>query len=387
MPVLSQEASDVIEGLEERYNELKNALIDKRSEDLKELTEAQRQTLQNAKKYFMEKGDLANTLAVTRELEKLDDAPVPEGEMPAGVDTNLKKVIQAYKERRQKRDIQLLSDLVRLNSTYIEKLNEAEKSLTREAKLKEAVQAMERRKRVETETADLKRRLPIIAEEGRTGRIPESLKKHLVVYYTFDEPGPTVVDHSGNGRHGTARGATWEKDGKVGGCYAFDGKDDWIDLGKGTISKAIDGTKAVTVAFWVKPNRRDPKPEILFVAFCDQRFAGTVVEIPSTGYLKLVGRSQGSDGYDFCEANRKLQPNVWQQVVAIFNFEKGLLQIFVDGDFWQQKTVNFGKSAYVSGSHFPTSDSIGRHMEERSHFEGSIDEFFILRGAFQPNQL
>jgi hypothetical protein len=54
----------------------------------------------------------------------------------------------------------------------------------------------------------------------------------LVIYYSFDAA-PTdgrIVDESGRGNDGVARGATHVPAGFMGGALAFDGVDDWVEV-------------------------------------------------------------------------------------------------------------------------------------------------------------
>ena len=79
----------------------------------------------------------------------------------------------------------------------------------------------------------------------------------LVLYFDFDEPpaGRTVKDQSGNRNNGIVKGASWQKKGKIGGCYEFDGKkSDQMILVKDNSS--LDCTN-VTLAAWIKIRRFD----------------------------------------------------------------------------------------------------------------------------------
>jgi hypothetical protein len=68
----------------------------------------------------------------------------------------------------------------------------------------------------------------------------------LVAYWPFEEgAGSTTEDVSGNGHVGTLNSATWSSDGKFGNAVAFDGVDDFVDVG--TLS--VGGT-ALTLSAW-----------------------------------------------------------------------------------------------------------------------------------------
>jgi Concanavalin A-like lectin/glucanases superfamily len=76
---------------------------------------------------------------------------------------------------------------------------------------------------------------------------PRSLSMGLVAHWTFDEgSGPTVVDHSGNGRDGALTGGTWTGSGRFGGALQ-------LALGDNvTFSPFPQATPNWTISAWVK---------------------------------------------------------------------------------------------------------------------------------------
>lgn len=82
--------------------------------------------------------------------------------------------------------------------------------------------------------------------------IPE-LFEGLILHYDFEEDeGGRVTDRSSGGNHGKVVGAEWRKDEDLGGVYAFDGKDDYINCGKGPSLNHFGG--GISVSAWVKPS-------------------------------------------------------------------------------------------------------------------------------------
>jgi len=64
-------------------------------------------------------------------------------------------------------------------------------------------------------------------------RVPEDIQKDLVVYYPFDEDdNGKVVNIAWEGFDGAAEGAEYTTDGFVNGCYVFDGRNDYIEIGR-----------------------------------------------------------------------------------------------------------------------------------------------------------
>lgn len=87
------------------------------------------------------------------------------------------------------------------------------------------------------------------------GALPKTLRKGLVLYYSFDgDKDGKVTDENWEKNNGEAKGAKWTSNGKFGGAYEFDGKDDYVlvpdspdwDFGTGDLSVAFWFTKSNT---------------------------------------------------------------------------------------------------------------------------------------------
>ena len=85
------------------------------------------------------------------------------------------------------------------------------------------------------------------------GGLPESLKKGLVLYYSFEgDEGGKVTDGSSKGNDGEVKGAKWTPSGKIGGAYDFA----WNAQGDNRIvtpdSKTLDPVSGITLSVWFK---------------------------------------------------------------------------------------------------------------------------------------
>ena len=79
-----------------------------------------------------------------------------------------------------------------------------------------------------------------------------AIDKGLVAHWTSDEgQGTTANDASGRGRHATLHGPAWAQ-GRVGRALQFDGRDDYVDVGRFDVSGS-----AITLAVWIKADRFD----------------------------------------------------------------------------------------------------------------------------------
>jgi hypothetical protein len=125
---------------------------------------------------------------------------------------------------------------------FIAKLEQQKQVLTIEGKLDAAV-------KVKSDVERLRKQFL------NDGRLPLSgLARGLVLCYSFDrDDGRVVSDKSGSKNDGRVHGATWTREGRVGGCMSFDGKDDYIDAGNRPSLTMPDGE--ISIAAWLKPDR------------------------------------------------------------------------------------------------------------------------------------
>jgi len=70
----------------------------------------------------------------------------------------------------------------------------------------------------------------------------------MIAYWSMDTAGSTVADETGNGHNGQVNGATWRSDGLKGGCYEFDGINDYIIVPH----HADLNPDAITISLWAK---------------------------------------------------------------------------------------------------------------------------------------
>ena len=85
------------------------------------------------------------------------------------------------------------------------------------------------------------------------GALPETLRKSLVLCYSFDQDeGDTVTDRSPKENKGVVRGPRFTAEGKSGGALSFDGVDDYLDAGT---PPSLQLTSDFTLAAWIWPER------------------------------------------------------------------------------------------------------------------------------------
>jgi len=177
------------------------------------------------------------------------------------------KSIEAAKARK----------IVALVGQYTTDLEELKKKLTQNGAMAEAMEAKYEIERinedpdivaaralapgkepeVQSASGDKKKTAtPVPVAKDAKGFAPTAvapIKKGLVLYYPFDVASDkSTSDKGGKCSNGAVHGAKWSPKGKVGGCYAFDGKSSYI----ATLSNdKIDLTTQFSISVWVYPNR------------------------------------------------------------------------------------------------------------------------------------
>ena len=77
--------------------------------------------------------------------------------------------------------------------------------------------------------------------------------KALMLYLPFDEgSGEKTKDASGNNLEATLQGATWSKDGKIGGCIHLETTEQFVEIDS---VPELDITDALTIQTWFFPEQ------------------------------------------------------------------------------------------------------------------------------------
>lgn len=137
--------------------------------------------------------------------------------------------------------------------------------------------------------------------------------------YPMDKNNETMVkDYSANGFHGSINGATWSSEGKIGGCYYFDGQSSIDDVDYCFSGSTVDD---VMIEAWVKTNES----------------TGTILSYDREKYCDLglvngkVRWSTSSSSTVDTIGSQIISDNQWHYIAASYNSFSGMSNIFVDG--------------------------------------------------------
>lgn len=222
------------------------------------------------------------------------------------------------------------------------------------------------------------------------GGLPDELRNGLMLYYPFDlDGGMRVADRSGQGNHGAVEGAVWTPDGKVGGAYEFNGRDSYMDAGKST---NLNPREALTLAVWVKPDRRVRSGtgfgsviirwdtmggvnERTYLLGMDQAMSVMRARVSSDGTEGGVAQPMGST----------LAGNeTWCHFACVWDGAQ--VSLFRDGE--RVDSVPCAGIKISPSTRTGIGAAIGRSGDPSiSHFCGAIDEVMIWNRALSPEEV
>ena len=212
----------------------------------------------------------------------------------------------------------------------------------------------------------------------------------LISSWSFDQSG-SVRDSARRGNDGTAIGARWiSEDCLRGGCYAFDGVDDYIDLGTGS---SLEGFTDFTILAWVRTSssgrqliiqqRMNDQAQLRNNGI-DGQF-GFEVDGNPVGALRFFiwnGRHQCGDGS--FNSTGTVNDGEWHHVAAVRRGPQ--CRIFIDGK------LDSSASGKIPGKIIGLDPSISMYIgankrDEKHFFDGLIDEVAVLEVALNGKQI
>jgi type II secretory pathway pseudopilin PulG len=224
----------------------------------------------------------------------------------------------------------------------------------------------------------------------------ESSDCDLVGWWKLDETsGLNAEDSSGQGNDGTLNymnGDEWTA-GQISGALAFDGTNDYVDLGTDS-SLNFGSSEPFTVAAWVKTT----EDYGMILSFRSSTDDGSVIDM-AVGYeggandpgkaMILVRQNGGSGGY----ANVKggsVNDGLWHHMAAIRG-SGSTIELFLDGV--SQGTDSGAESAGAITTDWRAIGSerrwvnVGFGTADQRYLDGTVDDVRIYNRALEPNEI
>jgi len=219
--------------------------------------------------------------------------------------------------------------------------------------------------------------------------LPADLRKGLLLHCDFDAPPEkTVRGVSGKGNRVKVHGAIWKSNGKVGGAYEFDGKDDFIELGP---SNTYSAHGQLSACAWIR--RKDRAIIVLSNYRGGSSYSGQFMfAIDSEGILDVAfGQGPGQFlRYRAAEADL-VRAGKWHHVAFSYDERRGKgrkVKLYIDG---KELGKCFIQGEDTGGPVLKTSDRlhIMAHRDRRPgcFSRGIIDEVMIFNRALSDGEI
>ena len=211
-----------------------------------------------------------------------------------------------------------------------------------------------------------------------SSNIQNSMLLNLVSEWTFDEPEEPgrITKDSWGSNHGTVSGATYkDKDSGecvFGGCYSFDGDDDYIDCGKNSIFNFK--TSNFLFSTWFKTNNSTKRQYLM--GFGGISSPNLQFDMNDEGYGLWVYWNGG--GSPRARTTINYGDNKWHFMVFMRNFNT--FSLIIDNT---KITENYTSSIDLSELNF----ILGRGGSSGEYFNGLIDDTRIYNEAMSNSKI
>ena len=341
--------------------------------------------LAEAKEALQNRGDLDGTIAANDEIKRFEKERT--GPPPAleGYPPLLVRIQKEYQSALLAVERGTSKSTLHLIERYLVPLGGLKKGLVQRGQIAEAQKVAAEIKRVTFISGAIAAAQPaedpspIKPPEAPSTRLSASLRKDLVLHYSFDRDGGDMVsDRSEKGNHGTVHNSKWTSTGRVGGGYEFAGPAQYIGVED---HRSMDLPAEMSIAAWVKVTRAGHGDVV-----CAKGYGGGgeswVLDI-CNGSFRYVRRQQDGASYVHATSTQKIQIGVWYHVVGIADGKR--LRIAVNA------TETIGQ---VYSGPFDTNDhkvSIGSRQRSQGAYDmyllGTIDEVMIFNRPLSAREI
>jgi hypothetical protein len=214
------------------------------------------------------------------------------------------------------------------------------------------------------------------------------LSRGCVLYFSFDkDEDGKVTDKSGKNNHGVAHNAKWVADGKKGGAYSFDGKNDFISVAH---AESLNMTTGLTVIAWIKTDEPADGDgwDLILCKGDDEDRNYAIGRVNGTRALSYT--AWGGQGHWSLQSRTDVCDGKWHSIATTWNGSEVIL--YVDGvddtdqeykgnygQKWSNKLVTNSKPLLIgtSGKRYPFSFFNG----------GLIDEVMVFDHALSGSEI
>jgi len=197
----------------------------------------------------------------------------------------------------------------------------------------------------------------------------------LVVYKFEEAAGPTALDSSGNGLHGTLLNGPIRTNGQVNRALRFDGSNDRVNGGN---PSSLNHTGAITLAAWVRPESvSGTRMVIIKGELDDEDYAWALGSADAKLQYRWVNTSGDDSLYQ--SAPSVLAAGRWMHIAAVHT-PGSTPRLYTNGVLVAGNITTGSGVANIGTTSKPF--TVGSSSDGNDRFLGIIDEVFVCRGAW-----
>lgn len=201
----------------------------------------------------------------------------------------------------------------------------------------------------------------------------------LMLYLPFDkDDGDKSIDASGNDLEAVFHGATWSKDGKIGGCIHLADTEKYVEI---AAVPELDITDAITIQTWFLPEQNQGDSNLMgrrtggnVGGYCLQ-WSSNPTKSPQIETWMYVGKWQGS------RSKQTIKPdlNEWHHVASTYDGDK--VRQYIDGKL----DVEYSAPGKLNSVDIVF--RIGRSQTPLAGTVGYVDEVAIYNRALSEDEV
>jgi len=219
--------------------------------------------------------------------------------------------------------------------------------------------------------------------------LPAALQDSLVLHYAFDrDEGDQTTDESAKKNQGAVRGPRFTPEGKSGGALAFDGVDDYVDVGN---PPSLQLTANFTLSAWICHEQSQSHFGIITKShgYPEQHRRGIEFMLNIGGGLSAYFWDASTRFFSGGVKNRTIRPQEWTHVVLQHDsaLPDHQMRMFINGVPCE---MGFGYEAVPS---IPVVRNVAEPLRIGcirpgvEHFKGRMDDVMIFNRTLSADEI
>jgi hypothetical protein len=176
---------------------------------------------------------------------------------------------------------------------------------------------------------------------------------------------------------------------------AFDGTNDYVNLGTGQIGTLGNGASGFTVNAWIRYAALDSGAldNVVYVSRLGNSTLSNIYlnirgDGVNVGKISLGARSQAADTYQSLDSTQALTANTWYYVTGVINYTTANISLYVNGALSNTGSATFGSTTYVHSGTPTQPDSVSSTNYVATYpYQGDLAALSVYNSALSASQI